>query len=260
MATWTSQREYSLTRESLEALLNNEIPAIRIKGFASPAECEAFTQSAKQGNIKYYNVARRIGYIGMAQYEFRWDRPKSDYFEAVKIANSDLADVTARAFDPVQRLIDALSAVYPCKVGPAEEPGMGAYFAGIIRLASEGVDLHADFAPFNTLDYVIRDIDAQLGWNFFSEQPKSGGITTVHNAPWTPELVAGEIPQSYGLPHNIVAGSPAFKYEPTAGDVVIFNTRNPHEINAGVPEPGVDRVSIGSFIGRMPDRSLAMWS
>lgn len=166
MATWTSLREHSLTRESLEALLNNKIPAIRIKGFATTEECTAFTQSAKQGNIKYYNVAKRIGYIGMAQYEYRWDRPKSDYFDAVKLANADLAEVTARAFDPVQRLIDTLSAVYPHKVGAAEEPGMGRYFAGIIRLASEGVDLHADFAPFNTPDYSIRDIDAQLGWNF----------------------------------------------------------------------------------------------
>ncbi|BDB29755.1 hypothetical protein Tamer19_49630 [Cupriavidus sp. TA19] len=260
MATWTSLREHSLTRENLEALLNNKIPAIRIKGFATPEECIAFTQSAKRGNIKYYNVAKRIGYIGMAQYEYRWDRPKSDYFDAVKVANADLAEVTARAFDPVQRLIDTLSSVYPHKVGAAEEPGMGHYFAGIIRLASEGVDLHADYAPFNTPDYSIRDIDAQLGWNFFSEQPKFGGITTVHNAPWTPERVEGEIPKSYGLSHDIVAGAPAFEYAPTAGDVVIFNTRNPHEIGAGIPEPGVDRVSIGSFIGRMPDRSLAMWA
>lgn len=260
MSTWTSNEEHALTRENLALLLENKIPAIRIKGFATPAECQAFVESVKQGNIKYYNVQKKIGYIGMAQYEYRWDRPKAEYFEDVKAADSELAAVTSRSFDPVRRLIDKLRSVYPHGVGPGEEPGLGKYFAGIIRIASEGVDLHADFAPFNTLDYAIRHIDSQLGWNFFAEQPLSGGVTTVHNAPWTPELVPGQIPQSYGLPRDIVRDAPAFDYAPTAGDVVIFNTRNPHEIAPGVAAPGVDRVSIGSFLGRMPDQSLAMWA
>lgn len=260
MTTWTSHQEHPLTAENLRLLLDNKIPAIRIKGFASPAECKAFVTSVKAGKIKYYNVQKKIGYIGMAQYEYRWDRPKSDYFEDVKTADAELAEVTGRSFDPVERLIAAIKAVYPHGVGPGEEPGHGKYFAGIIRIASEGVDLHADFAPFNTLDYSIRHIDSQLGWNFFAEQPLSGGITTIHNAPWTPALVSGEIPQSYGLPREIVQGARSFDYAPTAGDVVIFNTRNPHEIGAGVAAPGVDRVSIGSFMGRMPDKSLAMWA
>ncbi|WP_168787956.1 hypothetical protein [Paraburkholderia aromaticivorans] len=260
MSTWTRYEEHPLTRESLLALLNNEIPAIRIKGFASKEECVAFTQSAKKGNIKYYNTEKRIGYIGMAQYEYRWDRPKADYFEAVKKANLDLAAVTASAFNPVTRLMEALRTVYPSNVDFANEPELGHYFAGIIRMASDGIDLHADFAPFNTLDYEIRHIDAQLGWNFFCEEPAAGGRTTVHNAPWTPEMKSGEIPKSYGLPRDIVAGAPTFTYVPTAGDVVIFNTRNPHEVSAGVADPGVDRVSIGSFIGRMPDRSLVLWA
>ena len=87
-----------------------------------------------------------------------------------------------------------------------------------------------------------------------------GGETTLHNAPWTPAVGPGEIPQSYNLPRDIVAGAATFTYAPTAGDVVIFNARNPHEITGGPPEPGRDRISIGSFIGRMPDRSLAMWT
>jgi hypothetical protein len=49
-------------------------------------------------------------------------------------------------------------------------------------------------------------------------------------------------------------------YRATAGDVVIFNTRNPHEISPGVAKPGGSRVSIGSFVGRMPDRSLVLWA
>jgi DNA-binding transcriptional MerR regulator len=46
----------------------------------------------------------------------------------------------------------------------------------------------------------------------------------------------------------------------TVGDVVIFNTRNPHEIAGGVAKPGGSRISIGSFVGRMPDEQLMLWS
>lgn len=262
MATWTNTQEYDLTKENLIALLDNKIPAIRIKGFASPVECSTFSKAAKAGNVKYYSVAKKIGYIGQAQYEYRWNPDKSQYFDAVVEARKDLAAVVSNSFDPVQRLIERLKAAHPLAVGVAAEPELGEYYAGIIRLASQGVDLHVDYAPFNTLDYAISQIDAQLGWNFFAEDPGAGGLTTIHNAPWNPARIEGEIPQSYDLDHKIVEGASAFTYSPTAGDVVIFNTRNPHEISAGAKgaDPAKDRVSIGSFIGRMPDRSLVLWA
>jgi hypothetical protein len=259
--TWEDRDEHALSRESLAALLENRIPAIRIRAFASPEECAAFARAVRAGNLRFYSVARRIGYIGMAQYEFRWGRPLSDYFGAVAAADADLDRVAAAAgFDPVQRLIDRLAAVHEAPVGVGQEPGFGPYFAGIVRMASEGVDLHADFAPFNSPAYSIGRIDAQLGWNFFAEELPGGGATTVHNAPWSPAMKPGEIPQSYNLPREIVAGAPTFTYAPTMGDVVLFNTRNPHEIAGGGSVDGLERISIGSFVGRMPDRSLVLWS
>jgi hypothetical protein len=42
--------------------------------------------------------------------------------------------------------------------------------------------------------------------------------------------------------------------------VVILNARNPHEISGGAAPPGRERISIGSFIGRMPGGSLVLWS
>ena len=40
--TWQHREEVPLTAESLRALFDNEIPAIRIKGFATTAECADF--------------------------------------------------------------------------------------------------------------------------------------------------------------------------------------------------------------------------
>ena len=258
--TWTAQGEYELTRENLQALLDNRIPVIRIPGFATLEECASFTEAARSGNIKYYSVAKRIGYIGMAQYEYRWDRPKQDFFDAVPGAQRDLEQVLARSsFDPLQRLIDRLQGVWPHEVKIAREE-LGPYYAGIIRFAGEGVDLHVDWAPVNSPQYAIGRIDGQLGWNFFAEELAAGGETTVHNAPWDPEVAPRVIPKSYDLDRALVEGAPKAKYKATAGDVVLFNTRNPHEISGGTPKPGGSRISIGYFVGRMPEGELVLWS
>ena len=259
--TWIERREHSLTQESFDALLRNHIPAIRIPSFATADECMRFSAAVKAGPMKYYSVAKRIGYIGMAQYEYRWNTPKERYFEDVPTAQAALDSVIREAgWNPVKRLIDRMSQVTGKPVGPAEETGLGRYFAGIVRSASEGVALHADFAPFNSPAYCIGQIDAQLGWNFFAEGLPSGGDTTIYNAPWSPVMIPGEIPKSYDLPRELVAHAPSFTYDPTPGDVVIFNTRNPHEIAGGTPKPGGSRISIGSFVGRMPDQQLVLWS
>ncbi|VTU22573.1 hypothetical protein [Variovorax sp. PBL-E5] len=257
--TWVDVQEHVLTEDNLRLLLDNRIAAIRIPSFASPSECQGFAAAAKKGNMQYYNVSDRIGYIGLAQYQYRWTRTKEEFLADVPKARADVEAVFADSFNPLQRVMDRLRAVWPHPVDFARESGL-AYFAGIIRSTSDKIDLHVDWAPVNSPDYAIGAIDGQLGWNFFAEELASGGHTTVHNSPWEPEVVPGEIPKSYGLDRSLVEGAPNLVYRAKAGDVVIFNTRNPHEIASGTTAPGGSRVSIGSFIGRMPDSSLVMWA
>lgn len=259
-SSWKELKEFDLSKENLIKLLNNEIPAIRIKGFASDEECAAFTEAMKSANIKTYGKAA-VGYIGMAQVEYRWDKTKEDYFADVKSAYTDQQFVFDNSFNPMQRLIDRLSECWGGSVGIAEEPGFGDYFAGIIRFASKGIALHADYAPFNSPGYAIENIDSQLGWNLFVEVPSGGGVTTVHNEPWTPEMKDGTPPPSYGLDRSLVEGSESFDYAPGKGDVVLFNSRNPHEISPGEAGSDKERLQIGSFIGRLADTNqLVLWA
>jgi hypothetical protein len=259
MSTWTTDQEHELTQENLALLFDNRIPAIRIRGFASAAECASFAAAAKKGRMQYYNVSDRIGYIGLAQYQYRWTKTKVEFLDDAERARADVEEVFADSFDPLKRLIDRIQRVWPLPVDLAREQGRP-YFAGIIRSTSDKIDLHVDWAPVNSPDYAIGRINAQVGWNFFAEELESGGHTTVHNAPWDPKVQAGEIPKSYGLDRALVEGAPRFVYRATAGDVVIFNTRNPHEIAPGTAKPGGSRVSIGSFIGRMPEHNLVLWA
>ncbi|MCB2002645.1 MAG: hypothetical protein KDH93_25770 [Rhodoferax sp.] len=260
MQTWTDTVEHTLTRANLALLLDNRIPAIRVPGFADAAECQAFAAAAKAGRMQYYNVSDRIGYIGLAQFQYRWTKTKAEFLADVPQAQADVQAVfDAARFNPLQRVIALLRSHWDAPVDIAHEDDKP-YFAGIVRSTTDKIDLHVDWAPVNSPDYAIGAIDGQLGWNFFAEELQSGGQTHVYNHPWDPRVNAGEIPVSYGLDRALTQGATSFTYNPTAGDVVIFNTRNPHEIAAGTPRPGGSRVSIGSFIGRMPDRSLVLWA
>ena len=257
MTPWHTTAEQPLSADSLGAVFDNEVPVVRIKAFCPPEECRAFSAAIAKGRMQTYRLAP-VGYIGMAQVEYRWGHQKSEYFEAAARAWADWHDVVDAAWDPLDRLIRVLSEVSGVPVGVAQEPGFGRLFAGIIRRASHGIGRHADYAPFNAPDYRIGQIDAQLAWNLFLEVPRSGGETILYNRPWTAEVGPGEEPpMSYGLGDEVIAGAASVRYAARPGDVVIFNSRNPHEVPPG---EGGERLQIGSFIGRQPDGSLVLWS
>jgi hypothetical protein len=262
--TWQVHEEKPLTADTLRAVFDNEIPVIRIRNFATPAECADFAAAVRWGIdndiMRYYSVKPKVGYIGTAQVEYRWGHKRDDYFVAVKQAWDDWNKVVSRTWNPLERLMQVLRDVSGHDARIAEEPGYGKLFAGIIRLASNGIGRHVDYAPMNTPDYAISQINGQLGWNLFVESPDQGGVTTVHNNPWNVQPEEGkDPPMSYGLDDSHVAGSEAVSYAPATGDVVLFNSRNPHEVSAGAPG-GKDRLQIGSFVGRLPGGDMVLWS
>jgi hypothetical protein len=258
--TWSLRVADRLDRGALDALFANEIAAIRVKGFASRDECTAFCAATRAGALEYYNVEPPVGYIGLAQYEYRWGKPKAAYFADVAAANAAQRAVFDRSFDPVGRVIEALRPAARGPVGIGEEPGLGPYFAGIVRVAAAGIKVHADFGPYNSPGYRVADIDAQLGWNVYFEMPGTGGETVVYNRPWSPHMEGDTPPQSYGLDGAAFASVERYVFRPEEGELVFFNVRNPHEVLAGEPGGARARISIGAFVGRLPDARLVLWS
>lgn len=258
-----------LDSASLAELMANEIPAIRIEGFASPSECQAFTAATRRfamrpvtgdtevGQPAY--AAQRIDHLGMTQGEYK-RRGRDVYLEAAKRATAEVRQVFDLSFDPVSRLVDRLR---PCIAGPisiAREADGRTYFCGIIRNSNDGLALHADFAPYQARKLAIDRVEAQLAWNFYAEVPAEGGDTTLHNAPWTwSSTNADEIAENYPLPRASVEGARTFRYHPNVGEAWLFNTRNPHEVSA-IRSTECDRIAVACFIGRMPDGGLVMWS
>jgi len=257
---WRQHTAAELSTESLAALIRNEIPAIRITDFATPDECAAFSRAVRNSpDLKAYSVATPTYYLGLVMYEYRQGGGrKREFFDAVPEAVAAQQKLYSESFDAPQRFVDTLGAHFPGTITMAHEPGYGDYCPVVVRVASGGVHLHADFAPFNSPDWATGAVSEQITWNLYTECPAQGGETTVYNAPWTP--AAGEDP-ARGLPDRGVEDRDdveSFTFAPHEGEVVLFNPRNPHKIAAGTPgDKG--RISIGSFLGTTGDK-LIMWA
>jgi hypothetical protein len=49
-------------------------------------------------------------------------------------------------------------------------------------------------------------------------------------------------------------------YQPRAGEVVIFNSRNMHIFEGGKADSRRRRLQINAFVGKLPKGQLVMWS
>lgn len=265
---WRTDEAQALEAANLTALFANEIPAIRIPGFATAGECARFAAATRRFQMKAVVgdtqvgqpafAAQRIDHLGMTQAEYKRRGPAA-YFEEAKRATAETAGVYALSFDPRERLIERLRPHFAGPIAHAEEPDGRRYFVGIIRKSNDGLALHADFAPYQAPGYMVDRVDAQLAWNFYAETPERGGITTLHDAPWTwTRRRPGEVGENYPLPADAVAGAKTFSYQPKAGEAWLFNTRNPHKVS-GVESAG-DRIAVACFVGRLPEGRLALWS
>jgi hypothetical protein len=266
-APWRSRDEPELSRETLEALFANEIPCLRITRFANAAECRAFVDAMDAiGLNKEYQVAspsvRALPkYIGVPQFEYR-KKSKTAYFAAVEDAYADRDAVFAHCgFDPIERLIERVAAVMPeVLIGVAQEPDHGRYYAGIVRETTGGTNLHMDYARFSAPDYAIGANTAQVATNFYASGTAEGGETTVFNHHFEPPVPAGTYYEISPLDPARVAASEHHTFAPAAGDLIMFNSRNPHRVHFNPNDDGTRRMGIGSFIGRRPDGSLVLWS
>jgi hypothetical protein len=252
--------ETSLNTESLTDLIENRVAAIRIPDFATAEECRGFAEALADANLKYYQVGRPAGYVGTTFVHYM-KRPKSDYFGDVEAAFSDVRAVTDRAFDPLTRFQELIRQKTDYAIDVAREPGYGRYFAGIIRVLSGGNDIHIDFAPQFAKDNIVGRVGTQLTWNVYIDENYSGGETTIWNKPWdwTGDPVEdAKYPQ---FTREELRDEDRYVFKGKAGSVVIFNSRNPHQVVEIDEDDGaLTRIGMGSFIGNIGEKALIMWS
>jgi hypothetical protein len=253
-----------LSADNIQRILAGTIPAIHLRDFATPAECRQFCQALQvvQSTARHAKTSR-MQLIGSNFSNCRGNS-KEDYFATVEQSYRDLQQLTEASFDPLQRMIGLLRASWPAAVGVAEEPGYGRYFAGGVKTRVDGSALHFDFVPHLVPDYQIGRITDQFSWNLYLAVPARTGSTTLFNAPVSDTDGRTAMATAAGWNNLInpsrLAGSEHYTFQPQVGEAVLFNTRNPHTIEVNNPDPGELRIQIGSFIGRMNNNELVLWS
>jgi hypothetical protein len=135
-----------------------------------------------------------------------------------------------------------------------EEDGRS-YFAGLIRAMSEGTQLHVDFAQHDAPDWCIADVDAQIAWNLYLTTGGTAGKCEIFNQQWNACDEVYKKSSEYGYSKDVLKTAESHIVAPVVGRAVLFNCRNYHEVE----ETTNARITVGSFVGRMPDR-LVLWS
>lgn len=260
--TWltVSDKDLTFSKQNLELLLRNEIPAIRIPNFYGPSECENFSKAAQDHGFDYYkDVYPKIGRIGITQFEHTNDEPKV-YFSKVAKANQVRDQIFKNAnISPLERIIDLLRSETGLPTDIAKDNEFGVYFSGLIRHIKEAF-LHFDYAKFDAPSYSINNVVNQLAFNIYFQTSEHGGECVVYNQQWQPGLFEKYLlpghSGSYGYSNGATKGAECFFIKPKTGDLWFFNTRNFHRILYG----SGTRLSFSSFIGLTDKYDLVLWS
>lgn len=262
LESWQQAAE-GLDEASLRALIAGEVPAVRIVGFATAEECAAFCKAIRGGTeTRREAETSRMTLIGV-NFSNYGGQGKEGYFEQVEPSYAAVGAIARRAgFDPLQRMIERLAAIWPAHVGVAQEPGYGRYFAGGIKARTTSGHLHYDFVPHTAPGFAIAGIQDQLGWNLYLDMPRHSGQTITWRRPVAREAGAagGGPARALNLDRGYVEGAQSFTFQPKIGEVVIINTRYPHDIIVEDASPDEWRAQTSSFIGRLPNDDLIMWS
>lgn len=256
--SWEFVEVDELSKDGLAAVFDNEIAGLRVPGFVAESTCQVATDAVNAHGFDYYEKLQPpLGRIGITQYEHIGDKPK--YFELAAKARQVRESIFAEAGDPVALVVDALNQAWPDGADVASEPGFGSYFAGVVRITVGGIRMHCDWGPHDAPGWQIGNSTGQLAWNIFYDLTEIGGETTVYRQPWSPELEEFADPSAFGyyLP-AAVENRERRVNRPGRGELVIFSSRNLHTV-APALGAGV-RISASSFVGMLPDRSLALWS
>ncbi|POZ62081.1 hypothetical protein C2I19_10365 [Chromobacterium alticapitis] len=253
-AGWSAGPAEELTRASLHQLFTNQIPFIRLRNFASVAECEQLVkQAGRYGFSPYRGVEPQINKIGITVFEYN-RLSQERYFSDAAAATTQLQDIFDNSFDPIERLMGQIQHAGMHAIVARRGNGQP-YYAGLVRRIENGTLLHIDFAPAEQQEWEVAGITHQLAWNLYLRTSEDQGKTHIYNRQWTPQDDVFR-DGTYGYDPQVAAGCQQISFQPRPGELVIFNTRNFHYVD---PTPD-ERVTVTSAIGRISDDETVFWS
>ncbi len=269
--------------DDLDALFDQRTGILRLTGFLTPQQRKQALEGLTEDLFHSYNPLDELGgvdperkkqlaadllagssesspptsrRVGITIYEFVAKGSADEYFQQTSAAES----LRRRAFAGCGDLIDHVLAVirgasrYPVDV--AVEPGRGRYYAGVVREVHGLSRIHTDDSQEETPDHTVANVVSQLGLYVYLDMPASGGALVVYGRQSRAD--DGQHRRGYGLDPRAVSGDPFVGVTPAAGDLILFQAKNLHRVEA-CSGPG-RRILLVAFLGQTNEGSIVCWS
>ena len=251
---WEASKVCSMSRTNLIDLINNKIPAIRVRSFADDREITSLSELLVRCTIQSNSIPEVTRY-GLSQYHDGIKATKENYFNKASLASSEFNSIFEKSFNPMHRFLSLLRSLrFDADI--MHEEGFGQYFAGTAKERNGESPVHVDFAPQDSAGWKVAKSLSQLAWNLYLKVPKQDpGELRIWNKQWRREDDIFMVRDSYYFDSHITAGSSSVTIGVDRGDIILINSRNYHSVLQTS-----QRLSYGSFISFMGMNKLRMWS
>jgi 2OG-Fe(II) oxygenase superfamily len=267
-----------LTRADLQDMLDNAAGILQVSCYLN----EDVTSYGKRqiqsryGDLTHYRGkgykggTRRVLKLGAAQSEYT-DKDPAEYFACALNHNARRRSLFPVGADPVDQVLATLTSIWPRDVDIAKAANGMQYCLGLARI-SRGSFLHFDSAaaydaPKEKGWSPIDHATAQVAVNLILDIPPSGngGELMVWDLQYESTADRWRKPQAHhDFFPRIVNGHRAAIAAPEIGDLIIFNSRNFHQVVPVTSREGdSERIALTFFVGTVPDddgQRLVAWS
>lgn len=260
----TCKLEHVLTKETLNALFNENILAIHIKGFMGQTACKHIADNLlkeDQPLLQKYAMAQEINLrrIGMSLFETeRNEQRLKKYFEETKITQQLLSDICMPFENPIFKALKYVNFFWDCKI-EIQKKGKQELNFGLCRVLGE----NQEFSPHQ--DFLVRDVDwpelvngykNQLSMNIYIQPSIQGGELEIWDYSPKPEELDKYGNGTYDFYHRDLIPVQPLRIQVDAGDLVLFRSTSVH----GVREGKGDRISFSNFLAYYgADQPLKYW-
>jgi hypothetical protein len=256
---WKQQQGIA-NKQGFFDLFANQIAYIAVDNFLNIAEIEALKNGLIKAGLQQYSYnfavdkAPPAAHLFETHYLYEQKTP-SEYFSAAAKSIAEYQNLCQlTGFDPALKMSTFLSEHLQKTVTIAEQAGQH-YSHVIARELRHSALMHADFAGFIPHYWSISNVIAQYAWNIYLSDPGEGGECVVYDKLWAKEDDAHILENTYGYDEKIVANQASAVISVKPGQLVFFNSRNFHKVNAS-RNP---RLSIGGHVGLTKDDEFILW-
>jgi hypothetical protein len=249
MSKWQDRRIGSIDCASIDALVSNCIPTLRLKAFATDKEIQA-PSSVLIESCQRFSSVPQVTRLGISQYDSGIERSKDDYFRLAQIATKTECAIFTSSLDHLARLRERFLAP-GLHAGIMVEPGFGSYFMGSGKMRRGNSPIHVDLAPQNSPGWAIAQCVSQPAWDHDLEIPVGGGEPPVWDRLWQRENDPFQVDDRYFCEPQVMDGADSLSIEVRRGHPAMITSRNLHAV-----AETENCLAIGSFISEFADYRL----